>query len=86
MEVIKASYEKHEKLYHLWRTEHLDFTNEKKWHNSGKYKGAVNNTSGCYYTNESADKIAEHANNAGVTESELFIEPSYKYYKKLRNR
>lgn len=59
-----------EDLYFLWRTDHASYK-AGKWFNTGKYNGAVNNSSGQYVKNSSADKTIESANSSGITEEQL---------------
>lgn len=54
-------------IAHLWRTMHIDIDKNGDWYNTEKYKGGVNNTSGLYFTNESANFIVGLANSYNVT-------------------
>jgi len=53
-------------IAHLWRTRHIDIDKNGDWYNTEEYKG-VNNTSGLYFTNESANLIVGLANSYNVT-------------------
>jgi len=57
-------------IAHLWRSSHIDIDENGRWFNTGKYKG-VNNTSGFYFTNESADLIVGLANSYKVNLSDV---------------
>lgn len=57
-------------LFFLWKSDHTSYK-EGKWFNTGNYKGAVNNSSGMYVTNQSADNTIDLANQQGITEDQL---------------
>lgn len=60
-----------EGLYFLWRTDHASYK-DGKWVNTGNFKGSVNNSSGMYVSNKSADAMIDLANSeAKITEDEL---------------
>jgi len=63
-EILDAEF--WEDIAHLWRTRHIDIDKNGNWYNTEKYKG-VNNTSGLYFTNESANLIVGLANSYNVT-------------------
>ena len=67
-------------IFHLWQTGHIKFTGE-EWVNTGKFANCVNASSGLCFTNRTADKVCQDANDCNVLESALTIFPTYDYYK-----